>query len=176
MYILRRLIRLFRFYLLNGTSNLGSCSICGEKIKFVITGELWREHNICSFCDASPRQRALMTVLNAVAPSWHELTIYESSPYGASSKAFEKQCQNYVATHLFKDVPLGSYQNGIRCENLEKMTLNDECFDVVISQDVMEHVLNPQKAFAEIARVLKPGGIIFSQYRFMIERNLSLGW
>jgi len=157
--ILRRLIRLSRFYIRNGKSNLSFCSVCGQKAKFIITGKLWREHYICSFCAASPRQRSLMTVFNIVAPHWRELTIHESSPYGASSKVFEDQCQNYIATHLFKDIPLGSYLDGIRCENIEKMTFHDQCFDVVITQDVMEHVLNPQKAFAEIARILKPGGI-----------------
>jgi SAM-dependent methyltransferase len=100
-----------------------------------------------------------MTALNAVTPHWRELTIHESSPCGASSRAFKEQCPNYVATHLFKNIPFGSYLSGIRCENLEKMTFHDECFDVVITQDVMEHVLNPQEAFAEIARILKPGGM-----------------
>ncbi|MCF3609808.1 class I SAM-dependent methyltransferase [Planktothrix agardhii 1033] len=28
----------------------------------------------------------------------------------------------------------------------------------MISQDVMEHIFNPEKAFSEIARTLKPGG------------------
>jgi SAM-dependent methyltransferase len=54
--------------------------------------------------------------------------------------------------------PLGSYRNGVRCENLEKMTFGDESFDLVITQDVFEHVLNPAQAFGEIARILRPGG------------------
>lgn len=31
-------------------------------------------------------------------------------------------------------------------------------FDLVVSQDVMEHIYNPQKSFLEIARTLKKGG------------------
>jgi ubiquinone/menaquinone biosynthesis C-methylase UbiE len=38
------------------------------------------------------------------------------------------------------------------------MTYQDKCFDLVITQDVFEHVMNPAKAFAEVARILKPGG------------------
>ncbi len=49
-------------------------------------------------------------------------------------------------------------RRGIRCENLEDQTFADESFDLVITQDVLEHVLHPEKAFAEIARTLKPGG------------------
>ena len=38
------------------------------------------------------------------------------------------------------------------------MTFGDGSFDLVITQDVFEHVLNPALAFREIARILKPGG------------------
>jgi SAM-dependent methyltransferase len=45
-----------------------------------------------------------------------------------------------------------------RCEDLEHQTFADQSFDLVVTQDVLEHVLHPQAAFAEIARTLKPGG------------------
>lgn len=38
------------------------------------------------------------------------------------------------------------------------MTLEDESFDLVISQDVFEHLFNPELAFAEVARTLELGG------------------
>ena len=47
---------------------------------------------------------------------------------------------------------------GVRCENLEELTFPDESIDLHISQDVMEHVFQPKRAFAEIARTLRPGG------------------
>ena len=46
----------------------------------------------------------------------------------------------------------------MRCENLEALSFPDGSLDLQVSQDVMEHVLNPERAFREIARVLKPGG------------------
>ncbi len=45
-----------------------------------------------------------------------------------------------------------------RCENLEALTFADESIDLHITQDVLEHVLHPSKAFSEIARTLRPGG------------------
>ena len=39
------------------------------------------------------------------------------------------------------------------------MTFADESFDVFCTSDVFEHVIAPEEAFAEIARVLKPGGV-----------------
>lgn len=47
---------------------------------------------------------------------------------------------------------------GVRCENLEALTFADESVDLHITQDVMEHILRPSRAFGEIARTLKPGG------------------
>jgi len=40
----------------------------------------------------------------------------------------------------------------------EGLTFADATFDLIITQDVMEHVLDPAAALREIARVLKPGG------------------
>lgn len=48
--------------------------------------------------------------------------------------------------------------NGYRCENLKQLTFVDETIDLHITQDVLEHVLRLGRAFAEIARTLKPGG------------------
>lgn len=48
--------------------------------------------------------------------------------------------------------------NGVRCENLEQLTFPNESFDIVITQDVFEHIFNPAVAAREIMRVLKPGG------------------
>ena len=51
--------------------------------------------------------------------------------------------------------------NGFRNENLEAQTMQDQSCEIVITQDVMEHVNEPAKVFAEVARTLKPGGAYF---------------
>lgn len=47
----------------------------------------------------------------------------------------------------------------MRCENLEALSFPDNSIDLHISQDVFEHIFNPSKAFKEVARTLKPGGM-----------------
>jgi len=69
-----------------------------------------------------------------------------------------KKCPNYSFSHYYEDIKPSSHKNGIRCENLEHTTFPDEAFDLFITQDVFEHILNPEKAFKEIARVVRPGG------------------
>jgi SAM-dependent methyltransferase len=86
------------------------------------------------------------------------MAIHESSPSGPASAKIQRNCPGYVASQFYPDVAYGTIKDGCRCENLEKMTYADETFDLVITQDVLEHVFHPEAAFAEIARTLKPGG------------------
>ena len=43
-------------------------------------------------------------------------------------------------------------------KTLERLTYPDNTFDLFVTQDVLEHVFNPDRAVAEILRVVKPGG------------------
>jgi len=45
--------------------------------------------------------------------------------------------------------------------NAEVLNFDDQVFDVVILQDVIEHTANRGRVIGEIARVLKPGGVLY---------------
>ncbi|MEJ2491643.1 MAG: class I SAM-dependent methyltransferase [Desulfuromonadales bacterium] len=96
--------------------------------------------------------------MNEEIRGWRFLEIHESSPGGISSDFIREKARDYLPTQYYPEVSTGSIFNGTRCENLEKMTFDDNCFDLIITQDVLEHVLSPEKAFSEIARTLKVGG------------------
>jgi SAM-dependent methyltransferase len=53
---------------------------------------------------------------------------------------------------------MGEMVGGYRCENLEHQTFDNDSFDLVVTQDVFEHVLHPDQGFREIARTLRRGG------------------
>ena len=50
----------------------------------------------------------------------------------------------------------------------DELPFRDEMLDLVLSQEVIEHVDDPQKWIAEIYRSLKPGGKFFCQLPFII--------
>jgi SAM-dependent methyltransferase len=77
---------------------------------------------------------------------------------GASLK-LHNQCANYIASQFFQDAELGSFVNGVRNENLEQLSFADNSVDLHVTQDVMEHIFNPDQAFREINRTLRPGGM-----------------
>lgn len=48
-----------------------------------------------------------------------------------------------------------------------KIPLADESVDAVCIQAVLEHVLDPRQVAMEVARVLKPGGLVYAETPFM---------
>ncbi len=45
--------------------------------------------------------------------------------------------------------------------DMQDLPFSDECWDIIIHSDVLEHVPNPAKALKECYRVLKPNGVMF---------------
>jgi SAM-dependent methyltransferase len=142
-------------------SHRGICPICEKPVTFSAKESWFRDHLFCSFCGSIPRERALMKVISNYFPNWRDLNIHESSPGGrGASIKLHNECKAYSASQFYPDITPGHAHpsSGYRCEDLEKLTFSDNSFDLFISQDVMEHIFDPEAAFKEIARVLKPGG------------------
>lgn len=139
----------------------GWCPICEKEATFAAKHEWLRDHYLCSGCGSIPRERAIMHVIQERYPGWRDLRIHEGSPgnRGASLKLRE-QGRNYVATQYDPALGFGRThpRNGYRSEDLENQTFADAEFDLVVTQDVMEHVFDCGSVFREIHRTLKPGG------------------
>jgi SAM-dependent methyltransferase len=139
--------------------NSGFCPICEKEVTFSAKQDWFRDYYLCEQCLSLPRERALMLAIQTYFPNWKSLRIHESSPANRGLSARLKLgCRNYTATQFFRDWPTGQLFEGVRCENLEALTFPDESIDLHVTQDVLEHVFHPTKAFSEIARTLRPGG------------------
>lgn len=137
----------------------GFCPICNKNTSFVSENIWLRDHFLCVNCGSIPRQRGLMLIIEKYYPNWRDLKIHESSPGICSiTNKFISECKGYVPSYFFSKIEPGKLINGYRNENLEKQTFCDETFDIIITQDVFEHIYNPEKAFSEIARTLKHEG------------------
>ena len=156
----RVLVRSFRGipHILRRGLKYGFCPVCQGRTIFFKEGDWLRDQFLCIRCRSIPRYRALMDVLETHFPNWRDLDIHESSPGGPASDKLAREGKRYVPTHCYPDVAAGQAKNGYRCEDLECLTFADESFDLTITEDVFEHVLDPARAFREIARTLRPGG------------------
>lgn len=138
----------------------GFCPVCEQDSTFAAKDPWLRDHFLCLSCNSQPRERALFSVLTQLRPDWRKLKIHESSPGTAASRRLQDQAPGYLASQYDPSIPWGStHERGWRSEDLERQTFADASFDLVITQDVMEHVFAPDRAMREIARTLKPGGM-----------------
>lgn len=60
----------------------------------------------------------------------------------------------------------GIFYNGIRHEDIENLSFEDNRFNIVLTNDVLEHVSDPQKAIRELARVIKKNGYLLMSVPF----------
>lgn len=127
---------------------------------------------ICARCLSNSRHRHLARVIvDTFVGSATPASIRESRPYLEPYAIFETQSDGalhaalaqlpgYLCSEYFEDVPSGQQGPGnIRCEDLHGLSFPKESFDLVITQDVLEHVRHPDRAIREITRVLKPRGV-----------------
>lgn len=143
------------FYL----AHKGYCPCCDKIVTFEAFNSWLRDSLICPNCLSIPRERALMVTIEKHFPNWPELDIHESSPAArGTSNKLKAHCKKYISSQYYPNQPFGAIIDNCRNEDLERQTFSDSVFDIVVTQDVMEHIYNPERAFSEIARTLKKGG------------------
>ena len=140
----------------------GYCPCCEKYTIFTASGYWFREKYVCNRCRSNPRQRAIMVMLKKLCENWEDLHIHESSPSGATFERIKRTCTNYTYSYFYPEKKLGQFlddERRITNQNLQELTFSNDVFDLFITQDVLEHVNEPQKALKEIYRCLKPGGM-----------------
>jgi len=149
----------------------GQCSICGLLQHFVRSNRAIRETYRCTGCKASLREReqALSiigcygdlranTFTELVATEgFRRLHIYEPGTVGPYRRLF-KPLPHYFQSDYYDEADRAKATPQLPHQSLEALSYDDQSFDLTISSDILEHVRKPLTAFAELYRVLKPGG------------------
>jgi hypothetical protein len=148
----------------------GFCPVCGKRpAVFLGSPRSVRESYWCLNCCSSTRNRhvaytilRLFTGGGGSLAEWarHKrprLTLWHLQAQGPLHWAL-KSLDGYVGTEYLPNRPSGATLCGIRIEDATGSTFRDASFDLVISEDVLEHVVRPRDALREIRRVLREGG------------------
>lgn len=159
-----------------------TCTVCGLRTRFREFTENKRESGRCIRCNSFNRQRQIAYVLRnrlrlpargSPPPPLKNLSIYNVEANGAVHKALSV-LPKYMCSEYFGDTHKpGEIINGIRNEDLQRLSFPDQVFDIILSSDVLEHMPDPYTAHHEIFRVLKPGGrhIFTVPYNHAAERD-----
>jgi SAM-dependent methyltransferase len=143
------------------TANDLACPTCNATLRFRNQGEAILAHF------GMAQYFSLRAAVKAGA--FDELNIYEAAIRGRFTELF-KDHPNYTNSYFWENVEVGQEHDGVRCEDLTRLTFKDDSFDLAISTEVMEHVHDPKLAFREVHRVLKKGGL----YAFTIPVRVPL--
>lgn len=113
----------------------------------------------CLTCRATAVTMSLIAVIRQLVPDLSTKEVYELSSRGPLVTFLKRNCGKLTCSEYFDEVTPGDSHNGILCQDVQKLTFPDNSFDICTSTEVFEHVPNDLAGFAEIRRVLRPGGI-----------------
>jgi len=142
---------LFRFY----------CPSCNSKNFFIKAG-LDNHLTKCLSCRSSIISLSVLLVLHKHNDQIKYLRTYELSFHGVIFDYLKMKSENFVFSEYFPFTN-DTYVDGIRNEDVQKLSFKRNSFDLVTSTEVMEHVPNYRKGLEEICRVLdRDGYFIFT--------------
>jgi SAM-dependent methyltransferase len=113
----------------------------------------------CMRCGAAPATFSLAAALQILRPQLERLSVYELSARGPLCAYLRRRSGEFTCSEFFDDVAPGTYMDGVLCQDVQRLTFPDASFDLCTSTEVFEHVPDDAQGFAELWRVLKPGGL-----------------
>lgn len=145
----------------------GYCLNCNEIVNFnydfmMDAKVIWyREQLICPLCGFNNRHRIILHLLkNFINKKGLKIYLYEqitqfysviNNTYGVDSKVVGSEFLN-------QDLKSGTIVDGIRHEDALNLSFENDSIDLMISNDIFEHIPDIKQAFKEAHRVLKKGG------------------
>ncbi len=166
----------------------GYCCVCKRQVYFhvnyaygcIINGKQypnWRESIVCEECHLNNRTRGFVHVFEQLAQP------------DSSAKIYIAEQLSPLYQHLAKKYPLliGSEYIGngdarfveragqwVQHQDLTSLSFEDNLFDIIMHQDVLEHIPDYFAALREGYRILKPSGYFFFTVPFVISSSENI--
>jgi SAM-dependent methyltransferase len=150
----------------------GRCPLCAGRLFLRFSNDPLGVR--CLGCRASAISMAIGSLLVREAPRLCEARILELSARGPLHAHLERQVAAgsgaLTGCEYFDDVEPGAFRDGVQCQDVQALSYADESFDLCTHTEVFEHIPDDARGFAEIHRVLVPGGLTV----FTVPIDLSL--
>ena len=133
------------------------CVSCERKTFFLISGTESRSIR-CLRCKSTGISLATVTLIKSLPLDSSTSAVYELSFHGAVYRYLKQRFAHFECSEYFGSPAGGLKFKGVRNEDVQKLSFDEGCFDLVSCTEVFEHVPDYHAGFSEVFRVLKPGG------------------
>lgn len=118
-----------------------------------VIGGHWHEDNVCPRCMSNARERlAYLYLKDRTSLFQQPARVLHIAPEPQLARTLKRSPNiKYVSADLFEPGVMSRF-------DIQRTPFQDETFDIVICNHVMEHVPDDSVAMAEVHRILKPGG------------------
>jgi SAM-dependent methyltransferase len=118
------------------------------------------EHAIrCMRCGANPAAMSIGSTLKSVFQTLDSKRVYELSSRGPFFRFLSSSRCELTYSEFYDNIESGEFLDGVQCQDVQRLNFKDSSFDICTSTDVFEHVADDSRGFAELYRVLRPGGV-----------------
>lgn len=136
----------------------------------------WRERLVCPGCGMNNRQRLVAKLVDQRIGDQPVGGVYfmeQITPIFRWVRDRHPGVDIVGSEYLGYQYRGGEIVNGVRHEDVMALSFDDASIGLIVSNDVLEHVPLVDKAIAECARILQPGGSMIATIPFQIEREAS---
>jgi SAM-dependent methyltransferase len=162
----------------------GYCRCCEKDTAFLADWQYsdgsapnYRERLFCNHCGLNNRQRFIMYYAkNLLRDRKGVLRLFCYEQATSFYRHLAGRLDNADVTgseYLGGDKTSGEIINGIRCEDALGLSFENEAFDIIISNDVYEHVPDVMKALSEAYRCLKKNGMLIFSVPFFMNKKTT---
>jgi SAM-dependent methyltransferase len=149
-------VNLFEAYATQALPARYRCSCCGHEARAFLhlaAGGRVAWNSACPGCDSRSRHRGLAVLLPELLEDHAPRRVLHFAPEPVLRSCFQRPEISYETADLFlEDVTHTRV-------DLQQLPFVDATYDLIACNHVLEHVPDDQRALAELARVLKPGGL-----------------
>ena len=158
---------------------IGFCELCERDTLFELDWTLSKNGNLnfrgiltCQYCKLPNRKRFMLSYLKKILTRYSYANVFM---YESVTKLFKYAQSNFhnaniIGSEFFGyDKKSGELIDGIRHEDALNLSLFDESVDIIVSNDVFEHIPNYKKGLSEAYRVLKQNGLLLISIPFLVD-------
>lgn len=135
----------------------------------------WRERLICPVTGLNNRIRCSIHLFDFELSPYPDSRIYITEAVTPLYSYLRQRFENLTGSEYFgDDHAAGELRNGIRHEDMTRLSFESGSFDFYLSFECFEHIPFYKKAITEAHRVLKNGGLFLATFPFDRNREDNL--